>query len=98
LLVHVGRAQHAVLVLHRGQRYGASNLRPGTPRRVHDLAGGLVEYAIVVRLQADPNSFFANHVSFLSKILCWGWSAFPPSALRLLPPLMLCPTFALQLG
>jgi hypothetical protein len=35
---------------------------------LHDLAGGLVKNAIVVCFQPDPDSFFANHVSYLSKI------------------------------
>ena len=36
-------------------------VRAGAACRVYNLTRGLVENAIVVSLQADPNSFFANH-------------------------------------
>src|SRR5579864_1712005 len=65
LLVHVRRTQHAVLVLHRGQRNRPSNLCPGTSSGFHNLARRLVKDAVVVRLQPDANSFFSNH-SFIS--------------------------------
>src|ERR1700693_433121 len=61
LLIHVRRTQHAVFVLHRGQRNRPGNLRAGTPRRFHNLARRLVEDAVVVSLQPDANSFFSNH-------------------------------------
>src|SRR5664279_2438406 len=89
LLVHVGRTQHAILVLHRRQRNRSRDLRSGAPCRVHDFARGLVKNSIIVGLQADADSFFTNHVSFslVSKTRFEGSSAFPPSALRLLPRL-----------
>src|SRR5271165_1746896 len=62
LLVHVRRTQHAVFVLHRGQRNRSRNLCPRALRRVHNFAGGLVKNAIVVCFQPDADSFFANHV------------------------------------
>src|SRR5580704_5348693 len=63
LFVHMRRTQHAVLVLHRGQRNRSRNLRAGAPRRFHNLARRLIQDAIVVSLQPDANSFFSNHVS-----------------------------------
>src|SRR5450759_1469288 len=61
LLIHVRGTQHAVLVLDRGQRNRARDLCAGASRGFHDLAGALVEHAIVVSFQPDPNSFFSNH-------------------------------------
>src|SRR5579864_1237518 len=70
--VHVRRTQHAVLVLHRGQRNRPGYLRARAPRRFHNLAGGLVEDAVVVSLQPDANSFFSNHcVISLTPPACW---------------------------
>ena len=63
-LVHMGRTQHAILVLDRGQRDRSRNLCPSALCRIDDFAGGLVENAIVVCFQPDSDSFFANHVSF----------------------------------
>src|ERR1700728_2288864 len=63
LLIHVRRTQHAVLIFHRGQWNRPRDLCPGTPRRLHDFAGRLIQNAIVVSLQPDANSFFSNHVS-----------------------------------
>src|SRR5882762_1941677 len=62
-LVHVRRTQHAILVLHGGQRNRARDLRASAPRRVDNLTRGLVQDAVVVRLKPDANSFFSNHVS-----------------------------------
>src|SRR5208283_3096642 len=73
-LVHVGRTQHAVLVLYCWQRNRSRNLCPCALRGVHDFARGLVENAIIVCFQPDADSFFANHVSYLSKIFFWGSS------------------------
>src|SRR5271157_6017497 len=73
-LVHVGRTQHAVLVLYCWQRNRSRNLCPCALRGVHDFARGLVENAIIVCFQPDAYSFFANHVSYLSKIFFWGSS------------------------
>src|SRR5581483_5597138 len=53
LLIDVRRTQHTILVLHRGQRNGASNLGTRAPRGFDDLARGLVQDAIVVRFQPD---------------------------------------------
>src|SRR5271165_3234341 len=83
LLVHVGRAQHAILVLHRRQRNRSRYLRAGAACRVHNFTRGLVENAIIVSFQADPDSFFTNHVSF-SQRSCLGpssVSALGPAAL-----------------
>src|SRR5208337_3270705 len=71
-LVHVGRTQHAVLVLYCWQRNRSRNLCPCALRGVHDFARGLVENAIIVCFQPDADSFFANHVSYLSKIFTLG--------------------------
>src|SRR5438552_3130907 len=65
-LVDVGRAQHAVLVLHRRQRNRARDLRAGAPSGVDNLTRGLVQDAIVVRLKPYANSFFSNHVALSS--------------------------------
>src|SRR6185312_14253984 len=62
-LVHVRRTQHAILVFHRGQRNRARDLGPRAPRGIDDLTRGLIQDAIVVRLQPDANSLFSNHVS-----------------------------------
>src|SRR5579884_117401 len=64
LLVHVRRTQNAVFVFYRGQRDRTGDLRSRAARRFHDLSRGLVEHAVVVRLQANANSVFSNH--FLS--------------------------------
>src|ERR1019366_3891506 len=90
LLVHVRGTQHAVLVFHRRQRDRSSDLRPRAACRVHNFTRGLVENAIIVSFQADPNSFFTNHVSFslIIKEQVRGSSAFPRSARRLLPRLV----------
>src|SRR5579864_6571222 len=62
-LVHVRRTQHAVFVLHRGQRNRARDLGAGAPSGFDDLTRGLVQDAVVVGFQPDANSFFSNHVS-----------------------------------
>src|SRR4051794_13472286 len=76
LLVHVRAAQNAVLVLHRGQWNRPSDLSAGALCRFHDLAGGLVEHAIVICLQADSDSL-SNHFRFslYAKILRCGATA-----------------------
>src|ERR1700733_703931 len=61
LLVHVRRTQHAVFVLHGGQRNRPGNLRARALGRVHNLARRLIQNAIVVSLQPYANSFFSNH-------------------------------------
>src|SRR3974390_1671426 len=86
-LVPVGRPQHAVLVLHRRQRNRSRDLRAGAACRVHDFAYGLIEYAIVVSLQADADSFFTHHSSFSQRSVR-GSSTFPRSPLHLLPGLV----------
>ena len=63
LLIHVRRTQHAVFVLHRRQRNRPGNLCSGASRRFHDLAGRLIQDAVIVSLQPDANSFFSNHAS-----------------------------------
>src|SRR5580658_1619960 len=60
-LVHVRRTQHAIFVLHRGQRNRPGNLRAGTFRRLNDFACRLIENAIVVGFQPYANSFFSRH-------------------------------------
>src|SRR5437764_9574691 len=66
-LVYVRRPQHAILVLHRGQRNGPRHLGAGAARRLHDLAGGLVEHAVIVGLQPDANSL-SYHISSLKEL------------------------------
>src|SRR6266852_1142955 len=66
LLVHVRGAQDAIFVLHRGQWNWARDLCAGAPRRLDNLTRGLIQDAIVVCLQPDANSFFSNHVGFLT--------------------------------
>src|ERR1700722_14268936 len=61
LFIHVRRTQHAVLILHGGQRNRPGNLRARTLGRVHNLASRLIQNAIVVSLQPYANSFFSNH-------------------------------------
>src|SRR6266446_6074746 len=63
LLIHVRRPQHAVLVLHRGQRNRSRNLRAGAFCRLHDLARRLIQNAVVVGFQPNANSFFSSHCS-----------------------------------
>src|SRR5207248_4715937 len=69
LLVHVRAAQHAVLVLHRGQWNRPGDLSAGALCRLHDLAGGLVEYAVVISLQADSASLSNHFFPLYAKIL-----------------------------
>src|SRR5438067_190173 len=66
-LVYVRRPQHAILVLHRGQRNGPRHLGAGAARRLHDLAGRLVEHAVIVGLQPDANSL-SYHISSLKEL------------------------------
>src|SRR5579863_6440981 len=63
LLVHMRRTQHAILVLHRGQRNRARDLRASAPGGFDDLTRGLVQDAVVIRLKPDANSLFSNHIS-----------------------------------
>src|SRR5690242_11001996 len=66
LLVDVWRTQNAVLVLHRRQRNGPCNLRAGTLCRLNDLSSGGVKHAVVVSLQANPDSLSCHRLlSFL---------------------------------
>src|SRR5437899_3919667 len=60
-LIHVRRPQHAVLVLHRGQRNRTRDLRAGAFCRLHDLARRLIQNAVVVGFQPNANSFFSSH-------------------------------------
>src|SRR6266481_8374300 len=62
-LIHVRRPQHAVLVLHRGQRYRTRDLRAGAFCGLHDLARRLIQNAVVVGFQPNANSFFSSHCS-----------------------------------
>src|SRR5258708_15271777 len=63
-LVHVRRTQHAVLVLHRGQRNWTCDLRACALRGGHNFRRRLIEHAIIVCLQPDANFFVSYHVSF----------------------------------
>src|SRR3954462_9715584 len=69
LLVHVRAAQNAVLVLHRGQWNRPGDLGASTLCRLHDLAGGLVEHAVVISLQADSDSSSNHLFPLYAKIL-----------------------------
>src|SRR6267154_64251 len=60
-LIDVRRTQHAVFVLHRGQRNRTGNLCAGAFRGLHDLACRLIQNAVVVGFQTDSNSFFSSH-------------------------------------
>src|SRR4029434_10561126 len=60
LLVDVRGAEAAELVAHGVQRDRPHDPRAGPPRRVHDLGRGLVEDAVVVGLEADPD-FLVQH-------------------------------------
>src|SRR5436309_12159382 len=55
LLVDVRRAEHGPLVLRRRQRNRPREPRAGALRRVDDLAGRLIEHAVVIRLEADAD-------------------------------------------
>ena len=55
LLVDVRRAEDRPLVLFRRQRNRSGQPRSGTPRRVDDLGGLLVQHPVVVGLQADAD-------------------------------------------
>src|SRR5580704_4923576 len=92
LLVHVRGAQYGVLVLHRRQRNRPCDLCARAASGVYDLAGGLVENAIVVSFQADPDSFFANHVSYLSKIFLLGPACVSASRPAAYAAVIGCPT------
>src|SRR5258708_27921823 len=61
LFIHVRRPQHAVLVLHRGQRNRSRDLRASAFGRLHDLARRLIQNAVVVGFQPNANSFFSSH-------------------------------------
>src|SRR5579859_786028 len=74
LLVHVGGAQHAILVFHRRQWNRPRNLRSGTPGGLHDFTRGLIQNAIIVRFQPYANSFFSNHSFVLKDLLRSGRS------------------------
>src|SRR6266545_4510537 len=55
LLVDVRAAQNGELVDPGWERDGAGHLRAGPLRRLHDLAGRLIQQLVVVGLQPDPN-------------------------------------------
>src|SRR5271154_2243016 len=63
LLVHVWLTQYAIFVLYRGQWNRARDLRASAPGGLDDLTRGLVQDAVVVRLQPDSDSLFSYHVS-----------------------------------
>jgi hypothetical protein len=71
-LVHVRRAEHAILIFHRGQWDRTCDLCPGSASSVDDLARGLIQDAVVVRFKPNANSFFSNHVS-LSRTFQLTW-------------------------
>src|SRR5580704_4835741 len=53
LLVEVRRAQHGEFLDPRRQRDGTAHARPGAAGGLHDLAGRLVEHAMIVRPEAN---------------------------------------------
>src|SRR5207253_293220 len=61
--VHVRGPQHAVLVLHRGQRNRPCEACAGPLCGFDDLRRGLIQNAVIVCLQPDPNFFVSYHVS-----------------------------------
>src|SRR5262249_8204217 len=61
LLVDVGRAERRPAVLERGKGDRLRHARAGAPRRVHDLARGLVEDPVVVSLESDPDLLVQHH-------------------------------------
>src|SRR5215208_1180563 len=61
LLVDVRRAQHGPLVLRRGERDRPRHTRARALRRHDDLRRGLVEHALVVRLEPDSD-LLVQHV------------------------------------
>src|SRR5882724_6386600 len=64
LLVDMRRAQHGELLDLGRQRNRPAYARPRPLRRAHDLARRLVEHAVIVRPQADPD-VLAVHFRFL---------------------------------
>src|SRR5579863_1135960 len=55
LLVDVRRAQHRETLDPRRQRNGTAHPRAGPLRGAHDLAGRLIEHAVIVSAQADAD-------------------------------------------
>src|SRR5215212_5540486 len=65
LLIDVGRAQHRPLVLGSGERNGPRDARARALGRLDDLRRGLVEHAVVVRLEPDSD-LLVQHVFLLA--------------------------------
>src|SRR5690242_16050821 len=63
VLVLVRRTDHAETVDLRGQRHRASNLRPGTRHRLHDLPRRGVDDLVVVGLEPDAD-LLSRHGGF----------------------------------
>src|SRR2546421_7162743 len=68
LLVDVRRTVDGELLDAGGQRNGSANLRAGTFRRVHDLAGRRIENSMVERLESNANILAVHCRAFSS-----GW-------------------------
>src|SRR5580658_6489583 len=60
-LVHVRGPQHRPAVDHRGQWNRTGHIRAGALRRIDNLSRRLIENAVIVRLQTNPNFFSVWH-------------------------------------
>src|SRR5262249_34319748 len=70
LLVDVRRAQHGELVDLGRQRHGAGHAGPRALRRVDDLAGRLVEQAVIVGLESDSD-LRSHLLAFPNLVTSW---------------------------
>ena len=66
LLVHVRRAQNAVLVLHCRQRNRPRYLRTRPLRRIDDLGCRLIEHTVVVSFESDSDFVVQDIYRFLA--------------------------------
>ena len=57
LLVHVRRPQYRVQISYRRKRNRPSHCGTGSLRRIDNLRRRLVQYPVIVRLQANSNAF-----------------------------------------
>src|SRR4029453_6446866 len=76
-LVDMRRAVDGKALNARRQRNGPADARTGALGRVHDLAGGLVEHAMIERLEADAD-ILAFHRTLP---VCFRLSRFRPQAM-----------------
>lgn len=68
LLVNVGRAKNAILVLHRGERDRSRDLSSGALCRLDDLARRRIQHTVVICLEANSDSLSSHGASLFLEL------------------------------